>query len=100
VNGVAKRFSLEQTIQFKECRALDDLMPQRIYATRHFVVYQEEEQLLRYTHTSRISTAIGIKHPSLFSFHSHNCFASTASFCACPLCRPRPVQGSQLCLRL
>ena len=61
VDGVPYRFTLDQTITYKECQAqpLSDLNTQRLVATRNFIIFNADEQVVRFAQTNRISTAIG-----------------------------------------
>lgn len=57
VDGVPYRFTVDETINFKECpaRPLSDLASVRIAVSRNFIVYSEKEQIVRYSQTNKVS---------------------------------------------
>ncbi|ELT91752.1 hypothetical protein CAPTEDRAFT_173985 [Capitella teleta] len=90
VNGVAKRFSIEQIIRYEECPAkpMDDLPAQRLYTTRNFITYNNDEQVVRFTQTNRVSTAIGLdpcREANILCDSHASCVldASTGAVCVC-----------------
>lgn len=61
VDDVPYRFTIDQTINFKECsgQALDGIGTQKLVISRPFVVYGEAEEIVRYATTNKMSPDVG-----------------------------------------
>lgn len=59
VDGESFTFTVDQTINYKECdaKALNDLQPQVLTATRTYASYGENEELVRFASLNRLSIA-------------------------------------------
>ncbi len=61
VDGVAQRFTVDQTITFKECpsRPDDGTYMLKLNVIRNFLVYGDREEIVRFAMTNRIATTSG-----------------------------------------
>jgi len=93
INGVPNLITVDQTINYEECAAqpLSDVTNVRINVTRNFLVYSEEEEIVRYSQTNRVvvpgaggDTGVGYACRSARCGANADCIPEGRSYrCAC-----------------